>query len=130
LANNRLKAADIAKMKYVSLATFRKSGVAVETAVWIAEHNGTLYLYSEGHVGKVKRIRANGKARLAECDLRGKVLGEFVEASGRLVEDETEREHAFAALKAKYGWQMGLANMLSRIFGKYSKRVVIAIELT
>ena len=116
-------------MRFVSLATFRKTGAEVRTPVWIAEANEKLYVYSEGHAGKVKRIRANGKARLAQCDMRGKLLGDFVDAMGRVVTDEAERETAFAALKAKYGWQMRIANVLSRLSGKYSKRAVLAFEL-
>ena len=120
---------EIGAMRYVSLATFRKSGAAVRTPVWIAAANNKLYVYSEGDAGKVKRIRANGKAQLAACDMRGKLLGDFVDASGRIVNDETERAQAFAALKAKYGWQMGIANALSRLSGKYAKRTVLAFEL-
>ena len=120
---------EIGDMRYVSLATFRKSGAAVRTPVWIAAASNKLYVYSEGDAGKVKRIRANGKAQIAACDMRGKLLGDFVDASGRVVNDETERAQAFAALRAKYGWQMGIANLLSRLSGKYAKRTVLAFEL-
>ena len=120
---------EIGAMRYVSLVTFRKSGAAVRTPVWIAAANNKLYVYSEGDAGKVKRIRANAKAQLAACDMRGKLLGDFVDASGRIVKDHTERDQAFAALQAKYGWQMRVANVLSRLSGKYAKRTVLAFEL-
>lgn len=120
---------EIAEMKYVSLATFRKTGAEVKTPVWIAGVGDTLYVYTEAHVGKVKRIRNNGKARLAECDMRGKVLGGFIDASARMVEDKAESDRAFAALKAKYGWQMTIATVLSTISGKLKNRAVIALEL-
>ena len=119
----------IGAMRYVSLATFRKSGAAVRTPVWIAAADGKLYVYSEGKAGKVKRIRVNGRAQFAESDMRGKLLGDFVDASGRIVSDNAERERAFTALKAKYGWQMSIANLLSRISGKFTKRTVLAFEL-
>ena len=61
--------------------------------------------------------------------MRGKLLGDFVDASGRIVKDDTERDQAFAALQAKYGWQMRVANVLSRLSGKYAKRTVLAFEL-
>ena len=120
----------IGAMRYVSLSTYRKSGAAVRTPVWIAAADGKLYVYSEGDAGKVKRIRANGRAQFAECDMRGKLLGDFVDANGRIVDEHTERDQAFAALKAKYGWQMSIANFLSRISGKFAKRTVLAFELT
>ncbi|MGR8949558.1 MAG: PPOX class F420-dependent oxidoreductase [Gammaproteobacteria bacterium] len=119
----------VGQMRFVSLATFRKSGAEVRTPVWIAAAGGTLYVYSEGQAGKVKRIRANGKARLAHCDMRGKLLGDFIEARGRVVDDAAERTRAFGALKAKYGWQMTIANVLSRVSGKFSKRAVLAFDL-
>lgn len=129
MANNPLTAADIAAMKYVSLATFRKSGAEVKTPVWIAADGDTLYVYSEGHVGKVKRVRNNGKARMAACDIRGRVHGEFVDASARMVDDSLEFDRAFASLQAKYGWQMSVASLLSRLSGKFNNRVVIALQL-
>ena len=42
---------------YFSLATFRKSGVAVETPVWFAGDKQTYYVFSAGQAGKVKRLR-------------------------------------------------------------------------
>lgn len=116
-------------MRFVSLTTFRKTGKEIRTPVWIAEANGKLYIYSEGRAGKVKRTRANGKARLAECDMRGNLLGDFVEAKGRVVTDPEEHALGLRVLKEKYGWQMGIANFVSRLFGKYSKRAVLAFEL-
>lgn len=129
MSKPRLTTTDISAMRYVSLVTFRRSGTPVQTAIWIAGHADTLYGYSEGHAGKVKRIRANGKVQLAACDLRGKVLSEFVDANARIVTDSAERVLAFAALKKKYGWQMVIANFLSRLSGKYAKRAVIALRL-
>ena len=61
--------------RYVSLATFRRNGREVRTPVWLAKVDVRYYLFSEGKAGKVKRIRANGRARLAACDLRGWMPG-------------------------------------------------------
>ena len=44
---------------YLNLATFRRSGAAVETPVWFAAHAGRLYVFTEADAGKVKRLRAN-----------------------------------------------------------------------
>jgi PPOX class probable F420-dependent enzyme len=54
--------AEIHKQKYISLATFRKSGVAVHTPIWFAEENGRLYLMTSSKSGKYKRIRNNPKS--------------------------------------------------------------------
>jgi uncharacterized protein len=56
--------------KYVSLATYRRNGVEVKTPVWIAKVAGRYYVFSAGDAGKVKRIRATPRVRLAPCDWR------------------------------------------------------------
>jgi hypothetical protein len=79
--------------KYLNLETFKKSGEGVKTPVWFAADPKTdlsgsearLYAYTVGKSGKVKRIRNNGKVRIAPCDMRGKVLGAWVDARAELV---------------------------------------------
>jgi uncharacterized protein len=76
--------------KYLSLETFRKNGQAVRTPVWFAGDPTSgnppkFYVYSEGNSGKAKRIRNNSRVRIAPCDMRGRVRGDFVEASAEIV---------------------------------------------
>jgi PPOX class probable F420-dependent enzyme len=116
--------------RYVSLATFRKNGDEVRTPVWIAADGGALFVYTNVTSGKVKRIRNNGEVRLAPCDMRGKVHGEWIEGRARLAEAETTRERGLRAVLRKYGWQMRIAILVSRLSGRYSERAVLEIELT
>ena len=51
--------AEIHGQGYISLATFRKSGVAVYTPIWFAEENNKLYFMTNSKLGKCKRIRNN-----------------------------------------------------------------------
>ena len=111
----------------LNLATFRKSGVAVETPVWFAEVEGTYYVFSAGNAGKVKRLRNSSRARIAPCDVRGKVLGTWLDAKAVIVEGPTETKRAHAALRQKYGWQMKLADFISRLSGRRRHRAYIAI---
>ena len=113
---------------YISLATFRKNGAEVATPVWFAPLNKVYYAFSAGDAGKVKRLRNSPKARLAPCDMRGKVLGEWTEANAYLVVDPDERESAHAALVKQYGWQMRLLDCMSKIGGRYNSREFIRIE--
>lgn len=114
---------------YISLATFRRSGVAVETPVWFATLDGKLYVVTDGTSAKVKRLRATKKIRVAVCDVRGKVRGEWHEGSGRVVTDAALVERAHAALHAKYGWQMWLLDAGSRLFGRYGRRAYLELAL-
>jgi PPOX class probable F420-dependent enzyme len=122
-------ARQLGKEPYLSLATFRRTGVAVETPVWFAPSGGRLYVFTAGDSGKVKRLRNSPRARVAACDARGRVHGEWIEARARIVEDPGVTERAYAALHAKYGLQMWLTDLLSRLTGRMSRRAMLEIEL-
>ena len=115
--------------RYFNLATFRRTGSAVETPVWFARRGTVYYVFSEGKAGKVKRIRANGRARVAACDVRGGLLGDWHDATARIVDDPAEIARGYAALRARYGWQMRLLDLLSKLSGRYDARAMIAVEL-
>lgn len=115
--------------RYVSLATFRRDGREVRTPVWMAEAGGRCVLFSEGDAGKVKRIRATRRVRLAACSAFGAVRSDWIEGRGRILKEPAEIERAYAALRRKYGWQMWIGDLMSRLSGRYDKRAVIEIEL-
>ena len=114
---------------YVSLATYRRNGTEVTTPIWLAQAGDHFYVFSEGDAFKVKRIRANPQARIAPCDLRGKIKGPWLDVRGRIVEETELKEKAYAALLKKYGWQMGLLNFFSALSGKKNKRALIELRL-
>jgi PPOX class probable F420-dependent enzyme len=120
------KLSQFAGEKYLNLETYRKDGTAVATPVWFAEDGGLLYIYSLADAGKVKRIRNNPRVRVAPCDMRGKLKGEWVEARARILQgDEAARGHRL--LDEKYGLLKKIGNVFSKL--KKRERVVIAIEL-
>jgi len=127
---------DAARERYVSLATFRRDGREVQTPVWIAEDRDPstksrrLFVYTNRGSGKVKRVRATKRVRLAACDLRGRVHGEWVDGEARLVEEPQDMEHAFSVLAQKYGWQIRAGLLLSRLSGRYAQRGILEIRLT
>lgn len=120
---------DPARESYVSLATFRRDGREVRTPVWIAGEGGVFYVFSAPEVGKVKRIRANGRVALAACNYRGVVKGPWRDGRARLVDDPASRTAALRALRAKYGVQMWLADVLSKLGGRFASRAYIEIRL-
>jgi uncharacterized protein len=93
----------LARDKYISLTTFRKTGKAVVTPVWFAEQSGTIYVESGKNVGKIKRIRHTARVTLAPCTLSGKVTGPTLEGKARLLTRAQEITTAQAALSKKYG---------------------------
>jgi PPOX class probable F420-dependent enzyme len=78
----------IHEQKYISLTTFRKTGVGVATPVWFGEENNRLYVMTRSDMGKTKRIRNNPQVRLAPCTMRGKVTGPEFSATARLLPPE------------------------------------------
>ena len=77
----------ISDEKYVLLTTFRKSGDAVATPVWIAPlPDGSAGFTTEVDAGKVKRIRYTPRVTLQPCSATGKVKAgsEVVEATAEV----------------------------------------------
>ena len=114
---------------YISLATFKRDGTLVETAVWFAERAGKLYVFTEGGSFKVKRLRRNPRLRVARCGATGRISGEWRDGQGRVVEDKPTEDAAYVALRKKYGWQMRLIDVMSRLAGRIDDRVILEISL-
>lgn len=127
--NTSMRHATFADLRYVSLATRRRDGREVRTPVWIASVGGRLYVFSAASAGKVKRVRAQGRARIAPCTVTGRITGDWSEARARLATDPATITAAYTALRAKYGWQMRLLDCLSKLAGRYEARAMIELEL-
>lgn len=121
---------DPAKEKYVSLATYKRNGNEVLTPLWLAGAGNLYYLFSAGDAGKVKRVRNNGKARIAACTFRGHIRSGWLDAEARVVEAADDIERAYRALHDKYGWQMRMTDVFSKLAGRYHKRAIIEIRIT
>jgi PPOX class probable F420-dependent enzyme len=87
--------------KYVSLKTFRKSGVGVATPVWFGEEGNKLYVMTRSDMGKSKRIRNSPRASVAPCSIRGAVTGPEFAATARILPLE-EHTRARQAINRKY----------------------------
>ncbi|MHB8215414.1 MAG: PPOX class F420-dependent oxidoreductase [Candidatus Sulfotelmatobacter sp.] len=98
--------------KYISLATFRKTGEKIATTVWFGEEGDKLYVMTRSDMGKTKRIRNNPQVTVAPCTIRGKVTGAEVAALARILPPE-EQAHARQTINRKY-W-------LARLSSKWSK---------
>ena len=111
------------------LATFRRSGAEVRTPVWFVAVNGKIYLFTAGESGKVKRLRHSSPARVAPSDMRGRVDGEWWDVAARIVTEPGLIERAHTALRMKYGWQVRLGDLFSRLTGRMERRAWIEIEV-
>ncbi len=124
--------AQFAGKKYLNLETYRRNGLPVRTPVWFAEapplQSGDapkLYIYTIGDTGKVKRIRNNPRVKIAPCDMRGGIVGEWVEARAEIMTGE-EAALGMRLLNRRYiPWKQ-----LLDFFAKFRRRgrVVMAIR--
>jgi PPOX class probable F420-dependent enzyme len=129
MSMNNTRPFDPAAETYVSLATYRRNGVEVETPVWIGALANRYYVFSTGDAGKVKRIRANPQIRLAACDVRGKVSSDWITGTARIVTEPAVIAAALQALRAKYGWQMRIGDFFASLTGRMRKRAYLEITL-
>jgi uncharacterized protein len=101
--------AAFAGQKYLNLETSRKNGEGVKTPVWFAldpsvnldSSEAKLYVYTTGDTGKVKRIRNNNRVRIAPCNARGGLLGQWVDARADIVAG-AEADRGMQLLNRKY----------------------------
>lgn len=91
--------------------------------------DGKIYLFTAGESGKIKRLRHSSRARVAPSDMRGRVLGAWWDAAAGIVTEPRVIERAHTALRAKYGWQMALGDLFSRLTGRIRRRAWIEIEV-
>lgn len=123
---NNDKLAQFENQKYLSLATYKKDGTAVPTPLWFAQEGKVFYVYTLSKAWKLKRIRNNPRARIAPCDVRGKIKGEWVDAEARIL-DPSEDRKVHRLLDQKYGWQKRIGNLISKL--RKLERVTIAIQV-
>jgi uncharacterized protein len=115
--------------RYIALTTYRRDGREVTTPVWAAALDGRIYVVTSESTGKVRRVRATGRVRFAPCNANGRrILGEWREGIGQIIEDEERRRQALAALQRKYGWQLSIATLISRLRGLERQRVVLEVS--
>lgn len=117
--------AELGQAKYISLVTFRRDGREVATPIWVVGMEGRLFGYTRSDVGKVRRIRANGKIRMAPCSMTGKVLGDWVDGSATIVSDPALEKRFYVAMRKKYGLSFLLVSSISAISGKINQRTVL-----
>src|SRR5262249_168364 len=106
------------------------NGAIVQTPVWVAPLDGRLVVFTLRESYKVKRVQNNPAVRLAKCDGRGKILGEWHEGTCRIVTEPALEKRAYTALREKYGLLMRMGDVLSSMTGRIKRRVILEITLT
>jgi PPOX class probable F420-dependent enzyme len=113
--------------QYLNLETFRKNGAGVKTPVWFVDDGGTLFVRTGATSGKVKRIRNNHQVHIAPCKMDGAFLGDWIEASARVVSDQEIDRKVDRLLGKKYGLMKTMFGLASSIQGQKSTIIEIKV---
>ena len=121
--------AGFAGQKYLNLETFRKNGQGVKTPVWFApepsakldSNDAKLYVYTIGNAGKLKRIRNQANVKIAPCNMRGDVKGDWVAAQAEILTG-SQAKHGMQLLNKKYFPWKQLLDFFA-MFGKRQRTV-------
>jgi uncharacterized protein len=108
----------ISQEKYVSVATFRKTGMAVATATWIVPlDGGRVGVLTSSASGKAKRLRNNPSVTLQPSDVRGRVEAGAapVTGTGELVASGADFETITSRMKAKYGLMVPIMRLVDSV---------------
>jgi len=120
----------LASEPYVSLTTFRKSGDAVATPVWVAADGDRLLVTTAPTSSKVKRIRHTERVELAACDMRGTIAEDAVPVSATAaVRGDSETLDAMnVALKKKYGAKFTAIRLAQKARGNSGQSVAVELR--
>jgi PPOX class probable F420-dependent enzyme len=114
---------------FVLLTTFRKSGVGVDTPVWVARDGDALLVITPDDTGKVKRLRNNMRVQLQPSTRFGKPSNDSapVEAVAEVLRS-TETAGYTGYFRTKYGFQFAVTMFIERVLAKRQKpRVILRI---
>lgn len=122
----------VGRRRYVSLTTFRRSGVPVATAVWIAPAGEALAVLTGSATGKAKRLRHDPRVELRECSASGRVADGAPVVAGRaqIVTDPQEQEALLAGHRRKYGWQYRGWRALQRLLERRGAAPDVVLRIT
>ena len=124
---------NLADEKYVAFTTYRKTGAAVTSPVWVVPVDGDkIGFWTSSASGKAKRLAHTSKVTLQPSDARGKLKPGSVAVSGTAVLATGEPLEALSTkVRKKYGVMVPMTKFFNLVghIGKgpfpYGDRAVI-----
>ena len=108
---------EIESHKCISLETYKKNNQPVKTPVWFVIKDDLIYVVTRDQTGKAKRLRNNQQVKIATCNFKGKVSGQWVSGIAKILTEEQTREVVMWRDK-KYGFMAKIAKFLSKSKGE------------
>jgi len=123
----------LAAEKFVSMTTFKRSGEAVATTLWIAHNEDYLFVWTPAESWKVKRVRNNPRVTLTPCGRFGKLRkgASPVDGIADVITDPATVHRCAGVIARKYGLQYRLVTLVERLAARGAKpRVILRITLS
>jgi hypothetical protein len=115
---------------FVSLTTFRRSGEAVSTTVWVARDGDSLVVITPEESGKVKRLRNDPRVELRPSSRRGQVAegAQPVAGTAEIVRADAGGDRLREIISRKYGFEFRVIMAIERLLARRQKpRVFLRI---
>lgn len=115
---------DLANEKCIALTTYRKSGEAVTTPVWVNPvSDGRLGFWTAMGSGKTKRMANNPQVTVQACSYSGKPKPGSTPVAGtaEMVQSGPLFDEVWASGRKKYGALVGVTKTMGRLFGQRKK---------
>lgn len=123
----------LALRRFVSLTTFRRSGVGVATTVWIAREGDELLVTTPIGSGKVKRLRHDPRIELRPSSRSGRVPTGRTPVHGTvvaIVDDAAEVARLGDVFAEKYGIEYRIFLWIERrVANGQQQRVILRIRV-
>jgi uncharacterized protein len=125
----------LADARFVSLTTFRRSGSAVSTPVWVGRDGAALVVLTPSGSGKVTRLRADPRVEIRPCGRFGRVADGVrpLVGTAELREDSPTVERARAIIRRTYPVEsrlvLGIERLVERLRGR-PRRERLALHIT
>jgi hypothetical protein len=114
--------AQLANERYISLTTFKRDGSTASTPVWVVTDDGRrLLVWTGANTWKVKRIRRDPRVHVAPCDAKGKVQGEELEGTARLL-GPGAAPFVEPLLRQKYGLMKRSLDLFNGLLRRLSRK--------
>jgi PPOX class probable F420-dependent enzyme len=120
------KLSHLSNSKYINIETLKKNGSGVRTPIWFIIYQGIIYFRTDSKSGKVKRIKNNPHVRIAPCDIRGNLKGNWFDGKAKSA-DSKESSIVFSMIDRKYGFLTALIRSFNKIRG--TNPIALAIVL-
>ena len=104
---------EIESEKCISLETYRKNNEPIRTPVWFVIKDDLIYVVTRDQTGKVKRLRNNQQVKIATCNFKGKIKGQWISGTAKILTEE-ETKDAVKWREKKYGLLAKIAKFLSK----------------